>query len=256
MTNILFPLTSDFENANALLKSFKKSDCVFYVGLTSENANKIKKSKFVKVFVYKSGSKKEEMINALGKEVESGKIVILRKVISKQELESFIAAKSDVAVCATKKRNFISNFFYKIWAKIMKFAFDFNFYDGDVSVIAFSDRLSQVAKNVPNLSNVSRVNRWKGVSEEKIQTSSSPAKKEYDKAKSTLIFLGWIALFLAVVGGASAYFVLCKATFLTGFAWAAAILISFVTAFLAVNIYVLNLKTGKRRFGEAIKEVK
>ena len=171
MTNILMPLCGNFDEANKLFKSFKKNDCVFLVGLEQKNAGKVKSSKFVKVFVYKNGSKREEMLNALGDEAQEGKIVICRKVIKKEELEKFISSQTDVTLCAKKKPNAFANLIHRWWQKFVRLVFDISFFDGDVSVIAFSENISQVARRVKNLSYDSRVNRWKGVSVSQVETS-------------------------------------------------------------------------------------
>ncbi len=254
MNNIILPLKSDFEAAAAFIKSVKRKDCTFFVGITSEGKDKIKASKYVKVFVYKNGTAKEEMINSLSAEICEGRIIILRKLITAKELDAFIAAQSDIATCATKKRNKFADFFYKLWKRAVRAMFDFNFFDGDVSVVAISEKLAPVAKNLKNLSYASRVNRWKGVSESQIEVSSPPAKKEFRRARVNFGLAMWSLLFAAVIASTVVYFLFRPATFLSCFMWACGIFLSLVALTIAIFIYILNLKAGKRIFKEAERE--
>lgn len=256
MNNIILPVVSDCEKAAEFIKSIKRKDCTFYVGLTSENSTKIKSSKYVKVFVYKNGSKKEEMINSLSHEIGDGPIIILRKLITKEELDKFISSQTEITVCETKKLNKVSAFFYKLWTKLVRALFGFVFFEGDISVVAISENLAPVAKNISNLSYATRINRWKGISQSKVATSSPAAKKEYDVARANVMIVGWICLFLAVVASTAVYFIFCPATFLAAFLWAAALLLSTLSLLIAIIVYLLNVKTGKRIFNDALKENK
>lgn len=254
MNNIILPLKNDFEAAAAFIKSIKRKDCTFFVGVTSDGKGKIKASKNVKVFVFKQGSAKEEIINSLSSEIGEGRIIILRKLITPKELDAFISSQSDITICATKKRNKFANFFYKLWKKMVRAMFDFNFFEGDVSVVAISEKLAPVAKNLKNLSYASRVNRWKGVSESQVEVSSPPAKKEYRRARVNLGLVGWSLLFVAIIASTVVYFIFCPATFLSCFMWACGIFLSLVALVIAIGIYILNVKAGKRIFKEAERE--
>lgn len=254
MVNILLPVIENFEEAEQFIKSVKRSDCLFLVGTTPKAKDFFKKSKKVKVFVYKQGSKKEEIINSLAEHVTDGKIIVLRKIITPSELDSFIASQADVTVCQTKKPNKLSAFFIKLWRKTITLIFDFNFFNGDVSVVALGENLSDVAKNISNLSYATRINRWKGISQASVPVSSKPVKKEYDAVKINAMLIGWIALFLAVIASTAVYFVFVKPTFLAGFLWACALFLSLLSVIISINIYLLNVKTGKRLFKKANKE--
>lgn len=254
MNNIILPVNRDFEKAQEFIKSIKRKDCVFIVGTTKEGEQFFKNSKYVKVYVFKAKSKKEEMINSLAEYVQDGKIIVLRKLISAAELNEFIASTTDITVCATKKLNKFCQFFYNIWQKIIKLLFDFSFFEGDVSVVALGENAAMVAKNITNLSYATRINRWKGLSQSAVSVASKPAKKEYDKVKVNAMLIGWIALFLAVIASTAVYFVFAEASFLAGFLWACALLLSLLSVVIAINIYLLNVKTGKRLFKKAERE--
>lgn len=254
MNQIILPVISDFEQTAQWLKQTKLKNTTYYVGVTAEGKDFFKKSKFVKVFVYANGSAKEEIINSLSQELDSGKIVILRKLITKEELEKFLASETDVTVCASKKRNKFVNFFYKIWEKMVKMLFDFKFFDGDISVVAIGDRLSPVAKYISNLSHATRINRWKGVSVSSVETASLPAKKEYNHVGAAFMLVGWLMLFLAVVASTAVYYLFMPVSFLSVFLWMCALIVSLLCFYLSILIFVLYKKTGKRMFKTAKRE--
>lgn len=252
MTNIILPVIDDFEGYAALVKELKIPDAHILVGVTEAGAQAFKFRKAgMRVTIYKDGSAKEEIINALQSQLEDGKTLIMRKKLSKQEVAKFLDSKADITVCDKKPRNKFSEFFYNLWKKIIRLMFDLTFFDGDVSAVAFSENLSGVIQNISNLSYASRINRWKGVSEGAVQTSSKPAKKEYSRLKNNVMLIGWTALFLAVVASTAVYFLFEPATFLAGFLWTCAIVISSLCLILAVVIYIMNIKTGKRHFKKA-----
>lgn len=254
MNQIILPVVSDFEQASQWIKSMKLKQTVYYVGVTSDGKDFFTNSKTVKVFVFANGSAKEEIINSLSSEMGDGKVVILRKLITKDELEKFLSSETDVTVCATKKRSKFANFFYKIWEKMVKMLFDFKFFDGDISVVAIGERLSPVTKHISNLSHATRVNRWKGVTTSSVETTSPPAKKEYNHVGASFMLIGWLMLFLAVVAATTVYFLFQPATFLSVFLWICALVVSLLCFYISVAVFVLYTKTGKRLFRKAKRE--
>lgn len=254
MNNVILPVISNFEQAAQWLKSTKIKNTTYYVGVTADGKNYFKNSKYVKVYVFANGSAKEEIINSISPELGNGKIVILRKLITKSELEKFLSSKTDLTVCATKKRNKFANFFYKIWGKMVKILFDFKFFDGDISVVAIGDRLSPVAKYVSNLSHATRVNKWKGATTSSVETNSPPAKKEYNHVGASFMLIGWIMLFLAVVASITVYYLFMPLSFLSVFLWLCALLISMLCLYISIIVFILYTKTGKRMFKTAKRE--
>lgn len=255
MVNIILPVISNFENYANFIKSSKRKDVTFFVGVTKEGESFFSKSKFVKLYIFENGSAKEEIINSLSSRVGDGKVILMRKLISNDELDSFIKSKTDITVCAVKEKNKLCVFFNNIWKKIIKFIFDFKFFSGDVSVVAISEKLNLVVRNIPNLSYVTRVNRWIGVTESSVETVSKPEKKEYNSIKNLAMLFIWLLLFLGIVAGTVVYFIFIQATFISVFLWACAIMVSLITLFLATVIFVLNIKTGKKYFKKAKLEV-
>ncbi len=257
MVNIILPLTENISEVKQFLKETKSLDATYYIGIESKNKGIIRAGKLIKIFVYQDGSKKEEMINSLVKKVSTeGKIIIMRKLLKKEELKEFIISNADITICQKKKHNKFCDFFVRVWKRLIELMFGLSLFDGDTSVVAFCQPLSDVLKNLSNASYLSRLNRWKGASVVALPSSSAPAKSEYNKLKNNFMFIGWLALFVSVITGATVYFVLCKATFLLGFVWASAILISLVLFLVSAMIYTLNIKTGSRKFSVAKEEEK
>ena len=190
MLNIIFPVISEFELNSTYLKKLKISGNIL-VGVTEEGAEFFKFKKVgMKVIVFKNGSRKEEIINSLQEHLKEGKILILRKKLKEDEISGFLSSQTDITICAKKKRNKVGEFFYKLWEKIIRVLFDLTSFDGDISAICFSEKLTSVIKNIPNLSSVSRIHRWKGVSVGVIETSSKPAKKEFYANRLDIIVFG------------------------------------------------------------------
>lgn len=251
MTNIIFPVTENFEENAKYVKSLKISANIL-VGVTEEGKEAFKFRKAgMKVKVFKSGSKKEEMINSLQQLLEEGATIILRKQLSHDELLKFLTSKTDITVCDQKKRNKFCEFFFNIWKKIIRLLFDFSFFDGDVSAVGFSEEISKVILNISNLSYASRVNRWKGVTVGYVKTSSPPAKKEYSRARNNIMLIGFVALFLGVIASIVVYYLFCPVTFLSVLLWICAVLITGLGLLISVAIYILTIKTGKRYFSKA-----
>ncbi len=251
MFNIIFPVIDDFESNAEYIKKLK-TDGNILVGVTEEGAKffKFKKAGMI-VKVFKNKSYKEQIINSLQQYLEDGKILILRKQLTADEISSFFSSKADITVCAKKKRGKIAELFYKLWQKIIHLLFAVTFFDGDVSAVCFSERLSSVIQNIPNLSSVSRINRWKGVSVGVVATKTKPVKKEYSRIKNNVMLICWLTLFLGTIASIAVYYVFKPVTFLSVLLWIAMLLVSGLGAIIAVAIFALTIKSGKRYFSKA-----
>lgn len=256
MINIILPLTCDYDKAKELISSVKRKGVTFIIGVTSAAAGVFKNTAKQKVYVFENGSKKEEMINSLAQFVTAERLIILRKIITAEELFAFIDSNADVTVCQTKTRKKVGAFFNRLWQKFVGFIFGFKFFNGDISVVSLNELSTQVALQSKNLSYITRVNRWKGMTQNAVATSSPPAKMEYDVGKSFGFLFAYIALFVAVITGSALYFALCPIIFVLALLWAALILTSTLLLVIGIIIFILNVKTGKRVFKNAKLEVK
>ena len=252
MNNIIVPVVN--EDLLEFSERLKKRDDLLIVGITKSLEKSFKKirKKNVIVKVFEDGSKKEEIINSLQDEIEEGKVLICRKSISDEEIDKFFSSDGDIITCK-QKRNRFQQFMFGLWQTFIKMLFGFQFFEGDISVVCFSEKLFPVLKNISNLSYSSRINKWKQVEIKEVEILSKPAKKEYDKTKINVMLYGWIAIFLCVAASSFVYFYFVKATFLTGFLYFCAILIAFVMLLIATAIYYLNIRCGQRMFEKARK---
>jgi len=234
----------------------KRKDVFVIVGALKSFEKDIKTSKKSNVLVkyFEDGSKKEEIINALKEDIEDGKVLVCRKVLTNEEVDNFLSSTADITICKENRSKF-HNFFFKIWQIFMNMLFGFQFFDGDVSAVCFNEKLFPVLKNIENLSYSSRVNKWKKVEVKAIETSSKPAKKEYDKVKANVILYSWIFLFLSTVASAFVYFYFVRGTFLTAFLYVCAIFIAQVMMLIAIAVFYMNVRCGQRVFEKA-KQVK
>ena len=251
MNNLIIPVISEEQIAFIeQVKTLKEVKVI--IGITENLYDRIKgirKKNFV-IKVYENGSKKEEIINAVKDQIDEGKVLICRKNISNSEIESFFNSNADITICS-KKSNKFKDFFLKLWQKFMLILFDFNFFNGDVSVVCFNKNLFNTINNLSDLSFCSRINKWKGVEINTLDTENPPAKKEYDKCKANFMLYGWIFLFVAIITSTILYFSFKKATFLKGLLFASAILIVAVGLLIAIAIFALNVNVGQRRFRKA-----
>lgn len=252
MVNLIFPVIDEFDKNADYIKSLKNPDYFVIVGVTEDGAKyfNFKKTGF-KVKIFKQGSKKEEIINALQTELRKGSLIILRKRVDDEVIKNFANSKFDITVCDKKKTNKFCEFFVNLWKKVVRFLFDLAIFEGDVSVVAFSDKISDVVRNISNLSYASRINRWKGVDIGYVETNSKPAKKEYSRQKNFIMLFSWIFVLLAVIGSTVVYFYFKPATFLAVFLWICALLIASLCTIIAVIVFTITLKIGKRYFLKA-----
>ena len=255
MNNIIIPVV-DKEMLEFAENMKKRKDDFVIIGATVSLEKELKKTKKANVVtkIFEDGSKKEEIINSLKEEIEEGKVIVCRKPLSDEEIDKFFASEEDVIICKETRSKF-HNFFFKLWQIFMQMLFGFEFFDGDVSVVCFNERLYPVLKNIDNLSYSSRVNKWKKVKVGTVEVSSKPVKKEYNKVKANVNFYSWIFLFLATVASAFVYFYFVRGTFLTGFLYVCAIFIAQVMLLISIAIFYMNLRCGQRVFEKA-KQVK
>lgn len=255
MENIIIPVISE-EMILFANETLKRKDSRVVIGVTKNLVSRIKEPKNFEGCIkqFEDGTTKEEIINSLNCELDDGKVLICRKAITKEEINSFFASKTDVTVCA-EKRNKFKNFFFKMWQYFVRMLFGFEFFDGDISVICFNENIFPVIANLSNLSYASRVNKWKYVTVSQVETSEPAVKKEYSRTRSVATVCMWVFLLMAVIVSTIIFFLSFKPKFLTCLLFACAILLAVVGLFISIAIHVLNVRTGRRSFkkGKLVK---
>ncbi len=258
MVNLIFPVTSDTsENKKFFDETKKRTDINFLVGVTEDLKNKYKMSPSskAKVFVYKKGSNKEEIINALKDYAKKGKIFIVRGAITQKELDKFIASKADITVCSKKKGNKFVEFWQNLGEKIIRTLFGFTPYNGNNRAICFSENPSDILREGYNISYATRVDRWKGFSYANIDTVEENIKPDYNKKKVAIMLSVWILAFLCGVAGTVVYFSFMPATFLNVFVDICIMFLLLVALLVASAISLLKMNAGERYYEKA-EEIK
>ena len=249
MTNIIFPIIEDTKENKDFFDLLKKQKGLYILaGVTKslQKKYKITDAKLGIVKVYEDGSNKEEMINALKGSLKKGSILIIRKPITKSELEQFLASKEDITICAEKKRNGFKTFFNNIKKKMIQFLFGFLPYSDKMNAIMFRENPSDVLRQAYNISFFTRVDRWKGYSYAKVDVSSDGVKADYKASSIWMMLCIWIGLFLLAIAGTVVYFCFLPPSFLSVFLVIAVLIILTVAVFIAITMLLLKRYVGDR----------
>ena len=257
MVNIIFPITEDDQKQKTLFDYLKKKKNIrLIVGVAEplKKTYKLAESDSQIFKVYADSSKKEEIINSLIKFAKKDKTLIIRKAISAEEIDKFLASKTEITICKEKERNGLCEFFYNLGRKMMKFLFGFMPYGGKNNAIMFGQELSDVLRSANNISYSTRVNRWKGYSISRVDIEGVGYKFEYNKSRIFLIFCSWVFLFLLSIAGTVVYHCFLPATFLSVFLFICHNLLFSVAMIVAITIVMMNISAGERYYGYA-KEI-
>ena len=251
MENIIIPIVSE-EMISFANETAKRNNTRVLIGVVESLSKQIRTPKKFdgEIKIFADNTKKESMINSLCCCADEGKILICRKSVSEEEIQKFFASKTDITVCEEKHNKF-KNFFYKVWQYIIKLLFGFNFFDGDISIVCFSEKLYPVVSSLSNISFQTRVNRWKYVSVSQVATKGPVAVKEYNKTRTIATFLSWVFLFLATIVSTIVFYLYFNAKFITCLLFACAILLSLVGVIISGAIFNLNVRVGQKNFDKA-----
>ena len=244
MVSILMPIV---DNPRAFLESIRLVSATnkVVVGVTKSLAKDFLNLPYVSVNVFKDGSDREEILNALQAEIEEGSsVLIARKPFTKEEFDKFTRSGAQIAVCE-KKRNAFSNMLFKIWSFLIKHIFGVKLFEGDTSLIYFNEDLSSVLHMVKNLSYCTRVDRWKGTTQEMISTASPPIK--VGKNAKDLLFLLFAFLTLAIgVVVTAVVAVYTNVSVLIGLILACLDLLCLAVSLMLVFAFVFNVEVGRK----------
>ena len=254
MVNVLIPINENYQEYSRLISEISfYNDINIIVGITEDLEKNVIKDENVKYLVFKNGSNKEEILNAMSKFVLAGKILILRKSISKKDFNKIIATNEKIVITKSKPTNKFVSFFKKIWHKIVKLFFGVAFYEGNTSVIMFDDDLSEVLLQTGNISYNSRVNRWRGIDETAVDIEDKKTVKFPVDKKQNITFSITIACLIAFVALASTLICLfVNLTFILGLFLACVDIICIFVALLLLLMLLFNNKVGEKNIKEAV----
>lgn len=255
MIDVLIPIVKDPDTFLRSMEELKeRKDVRFIVGITSsvaKSANFDLPNMIIKI--YRDGSKREEIINALQSSLQGDKTFIARKPFTKEEFEKFTSSKADIVICQKHKQNAFSQFFVRLWTLMIKYIFGVKFFAGDTSLIYFNSELGEVLTRVTDLSYSTRVDRWKGIKQEIIPSTSAPAKIDRDTKRNLLLLLyAFIALAVAVTV-TTVVAIFTKVNVVTALFLVCLDCISLSVAFLLLMSFLFNQKIGKKRYLKALE---
>lgn len=251
MINILVPIVENPEDYANFLEKRKGKGYKIFVGIKNDLAANFKpKSKNIQIIKFSNRSKKEEIINSLHScNLEPGKILVVRRVLTEEEFISIEKSEADV-VSLKGKRNRFSSFFKKLLDKIVRKVFAFNYFK-DISAICYGEKMFQLLSVCQNLSLASRIDKYVGVQVEEIETQNSPAKKDYCTWKNILMFTLATFLLIASIAGAVCLFVFISPKMLNIVLIVLALLLVLVVWFIALFSFLRTAAVGNLRYGRA-----
>lgn len=240
MINVVVPIIDKAGEYEEFLNRISDRNTKIFVGVRKNLLPLIDLSrvKNVEVSVYSDNAKKEEILNALSKNiVDSGKIAIVRRPLLIEEYQALVGTEYDIAYLK-QNRNKIVSFFKKLNAKILRALFAFDYFD-DISAICFNENMFELVCDSNNLSMASRINRYVGVTIEEIQTRQKAVKKETTAWKNNLKLLGWTLFMLASIAS-----VTCLAIFTK--TYPVVVMFEILWLIVAVTLWILGLVNYSR----------
>lgn len=252
MINVVIPVIDNPEEySKSILSISTDKDVSIIVGVTSELEHSMILPPSIKLKVFKNGSKKEEIINALQSLLSNGKVVVCRRPFTRNEFDKLVSSNAQATYFARKPKSSFVEFFRNILSFMIKFLFGVNFFDGDVSMIAFDADMSSVLQNVGNLSYSTRVDRWRGIEQSTVESERPPVKIESDKAANIRLIIFAILSLLVPVAITVIVAIFAPVTFVIGMILFSICVLGFVGMILILCSLYFNKIVGKRYFEQA-----
>lgn len=132
-------------------------------------------------FVFPDATAEDEMISSCIKSIENvSPIVLIRSTSNFATLENIdiliqkIASGADLAMFRqTKKGGKVSEWFAKTYKRLCEIFFGFKFFEGNISLMAFSSNAHKILKETP-VTRMTKINRWVGVDVQYVEKQSLP----------------------------------------------------------------------------------
>lgn len=251
MINILIPIVENPDAFAEFVRSKNAKKYKIFVGITENLADKFKvKTKNVEIHKFKNKSNKEEIVNALHScKLSEGKLMILRRVPTEEEFASLENSTKEIVVLKAKQNRFVSACKRLLQKVISKF-FAFSYFE-DISAICYTESMFRLLSVCPNLSMASRINKYIGITVQEVETSQKSVKKDYNRLKSSIIFVLATLFMLGSLAAAICLFVFVPPRalniILTIFAFVVVLLVWFI---MLVN-FLRSVAVGDLRFGRA-----
>ena len=252
MISVIIPVTDKFSEYEKTVNDILKTkDVKVYLGVDEKYKDACKfDNKNVVIKFYKGKSKKEEIINSLHaiKKEKSG-IMVIRRPLTEGEFEKMLKSSADI-VTLRKQRNKFAEWWFSTWLKIIKRMFSFVYFE-DISAIYFKENMFDLIESLTNLSYITRINRFVGLTEEDISTTTKATKKDYDRFSNVAQFISSILFFaLCIVLS----IILCTSvavTVLSVLGGVAICLIGIVVFMISTLNFARTIYIGTLRYGKA-----
>ncbi len=252
MINVVIPIIDNAQEYSKSIASIaNKEDVSILVGVVESLENNLDLPKTAVVKVFRDGSQKEEIINAMKTYLTEGKVVICRRAFTKKEFDSLIASDAQVVYFEKKHKNKVAALFKKWIGALIKAMFGVKFFDGDISLIAFDESMGEVLANVSSLSYSTRVDRWRGVEQATVIAERPSVKMENNKKGNIKMIVSAILSVIVPVTITILVALLGKVTFLIGMLLFCIDFVGLAGMFLILCMLFFNLQAGQRNFADA-----
>lgn len=248
MLNVLVPITNNAEKFQKLLSQLSGDEQIsIRIGITKSQSSNLSliESENVSIFEFKDTAKREEILNSLSENLQVGEVMVLRKPISFEEFQKFYSCNKDIAVCK-ENRGRAGEFFHRIWQKILKTVLGVKLYEGDSSVIKFNENIGAVLTQTNDFSYATRVDRWKGLTTEAIETKEAPAKAERDKKFIIICSIVAVVAFLIGLATTLCISLLTKVNIMGGLLLFCLDAICLATTLIMFIMIGFNCRVGKK----------
>ena len=251
MINVIVPIVENVANWQDFIKRHNSDDVQFFVGIREDLKQEFSlKSKNVHLKVFKSESKKEEIINSLhSSKLQEGKILVVRRALTDEEFLNLTTSKCDISHLTTQRGRFVTAFKNFVRMLIMRF-FAFSFFD-DISAICYGENMFQLMSVCANLSMASRVNKYVGVEIEQYVTTNKSVKKDYCRWKNILMIVLWSLLLAGSIVGGTLICVYVSTYMLVVLGVVLWIVVALGLWLMAMINFLRNVAVGNLRYGRA-----
>ena len=258
MVNVLIPITDKRFNFNDILSELGDlSDVNVFVGITEDIFddlfNRFGESENIYLIKFQKGVNREEILNALQKYVDGSSTLIMRKPITIKEFENFVSSKKDIVTCKRHLQKIKALFLY-FWQKLLKLILGVKQYEGDPSVIYFSEDASAVLATTHNFSFTTRAYRWHGVEQGTVEVKNSevvrPKIKKIEIVAYSLIILFSIITSVVVTVCVSLF---TKVNVLFGILLLCLNIVCLAVIVIVGVLLIFNILVGKKNYGTAME---
>ncbi len=193
MVNIMI-VTEKIALFKDLINTLRKEKQIqIIVGLIGDDTT----IKNVKIQHFNKEESEDDVINSLKKNLLPGKILLLRRPVSLEELTQLLNNTKEI-VYLKETRNKFFTFIEKLWQKVELTLFKFTIYE-DFSAICFSEQLYMLVKNINQFSSLFKIDNLVGYTKEAIETSSKKVKLNVDKSEPISYLLLYAGIILDTI---------------------------------------------------------